>query len=229
MVALNWESVDGKGIEINKIFAPEGLVAGQTVGLSDQIQVWNGSSFDIYFYRVHKTNNPNKFTYDTCWVKTTAIGTPTTDTIPASTGFWFKRYGTTDRILTVSGGVKATTNEKAITSDYTMMGSAFPCDMVLNGTVEKPSMFDWAACATPGQTVGLSDQIQVWNGEAFDIYFYRVHKTNNPNKFTYDTSWVKTTAIGTPTTDTIAPGKGFWYKRYGTTTTKLVETSPIAK
>ena len=48
MVALNWESVDGKGIEINKIFAPEGLVAGQTVGLSDQIQVWNGSSFDIY-------------------------------------------------------------------------------------------------------------------------------------------------------------------------------------
>ena len=34
------------------------LVAGNTAGTSDQIQVWDGSKFTVYFYRAKKTTSP---------------------------------------------------------------------------------------------------------------------------------------------------------------------------
>lgn len=49
MVALQWETADGKDVKINDIFSSEGLVAGATINAADQIQVWNGTSFDTYF------------------------------------------------------------------------------------------------------------------------------------------------------------------------------------
>ena len=70
------------------------LVAGLDAGTSDQIQVWDGSKFTIYFYRAN-SQRP-LFTLGPCWVKNgaTTMGTPTTDTIPAGKGFWYARPST---------------------------------------------------------------------------------------------------------------------------------------
>ena len=229
MIGLNWETVGAAEMAINDLFGKDQLVAGANVNAADQIQVWNGTEFEVYFFKAKKTSGAGKFTYENSWVKSSAATVPTTDTIPAGTGFWFKRYGDTNRTLVLNGGVKGVTNEKAITSTYTMMGSAFPCDVILNGTDTNPSLFDWKNCSCAGANVNAADQIQVWNGTEFEVYFFKAKKTSGAGKFTYENSWVKSSAATVPTTDTIPAGKGFWYKRYGETTTKLVENSPIAK
>ena len=93
MIAFNFEPVDGtKSFAItNFISNTEDLIAGTGAANSDQIQVWDGSKFDVYFYRAYKATNPNKFLLGPAWVKVGAIGTKTVDKIPACKGFWYAR------------------------------------------------------------------------------------------------------------------------------------------
>jgi hypothetical protein len=224
MLPVNFAAVadTAASIPIQTLFSTNGLWAGQDGNSGDQLQIWNGSVFSVYFYRINKTTNPNKFLYPNSWVGTTNIGVPTVDSLPAGSGYWFNRPvagGTTT--VTVAGQVlTAQTNSFAIQSGFNMIGSAYPVDFPLNtGTP-----FDWSA-ATAGQDGNSGDQIQLWNGSTFNVYFYRVNKTTNPNKFLYPNSWVGTTNIGVPTVDAIPAGTGFWYKHVGSSTT-LNQTAP---
>ena len=89
MIAFNFQPLEGEGISIQDFIAnKEDLVAGNSPNLADQIQVWNGTEFAIYFYRAY---NEKRFPNGPAWVKNTAATTPTTDTIPAGKGFWFAR------------------------------------------------------------------------------------------------------------------------------------------
>ena len=92
MIALNFQPVDGtQEISIQDLIQnKDALVAGNTTAVSDQIQVWDGSKFDVYFYRAKKTTNP-KFTAGPAWVKTTAQSTVSPDIIPSGKGFWYAR------------------------------------------------------------------------------------------------------------------------------------------
>ena len=96
MIAFNFQPIDGtENISIQSFVGNKSdLVSGTAQANSDQIQVWDGSKFDIYFYRQYKSTNPNKFTLGPAWVKVGAIGTVTTDTIPAGKGFWYARPST---------------------------------------------------------------------------------------------------------------------------------------
>ena len=96
MIAFNFEPVDGsKSFAItNFISNTEDLIAGTAAGNSDQIQVWDGTKFDVYFYRAYKATNPNKFTLGPAWVKVGNIGSKTADKIPAGKGFWYARPST---------------------------------------------------------------------------------------------------------------------------------------
>ena len=232
MIAFNFQPLEGEGVSIQDFVADkEALVAGYTMGTSDQIQVWDPQTktFTTYFYRAYKANNPNKFTAGPAWVKTSAATTPTTDTIECGTGVWFSRPTTaTEGSITVSGKIGIDVAVHTIDLGFNMISSAFPADMPLND-----GPIDWQACgAVAGYTMGTSDQIQVWDAEtkSFTTYFYRAYKANNPNKFTAGPAWVKTSAATTPTTDTIPTGVGFWYARpSGSTEGVLTETSPIAE
>ena len=80
-----------------------------------------------------------------------------------------------------------------------------------------------------GNGATSSDQIQVWDGEKFDVYFYRAKKTTNP-KFTAGPAWVNANSAGVVTTDVVPAGKGFWYARPDDKTAGTLEqASPIAK
>ncbi len=228
MIAFNFQPLDGtENISIQDFVGnKDALIAGTGTGTSDQIQVWDGTKFSIYFYRAKKTTNPNKFTLGPAWVNIDTATTPTTDVVKRGSGVWFARPTTAEAgSITVSGSINATAKTHDIAAGFNMISSAFPTDMALNN-----GPIDWAACgAVAGTGTGTSDQIQVWDGSKFSIYFYRAKKTTNPNKFTLGPAWVNIDTATTPTTDTIPAGKGFWYARPSTSAAgTLVETSPLA-
>ena len=230
MLSANFAAVTNvsASISLQNLFSPSGLIASNTVSQSDQIQIWNGSSFVGYFYQAYKATNPNKFAAGPAWVLTTVPGIATTATIPPGTGFWFSRptgAGYTTTTVTVAGQVlQATTNTFALNAGFNMIGSAYPVDFKLNG-----GPFDWST-ATASNTVSQSDQIQVWNGSSFVGYFYQAYKATNPNKFTAGPAWVLTTVPGVATTDSIPSGTGFWYARAsGQSGTSINQATPIAQ
>ena len=229
MIAFNFQPMDNDKDEISIqdfIGNKADLVAGTAAANSDRIQVWDGTAFTTYFYRMYKSNNPNKFTLGPAWVKSSAATTPTTDTVKRGFGVWFARPTTAEAgTITVSGAINAASKTHDILAGFNMISSAFPCDMKFNG-----GAIDWVSCgAIAGTAAANSDRIQVWDGAAFTTYFYRMYKSNNPNKFTLGPAWVKSSAATTPTTDTIPAGKGFWYARPSDKEADtLVEKSPIA-
>ena len=228
MISFNFQPLDGsEDISIQDFVNNKGdLVAGTGAGTSDQIQVWDGTKFTVYFYKAYKATNPNKFTLGPAWVSTTAATTPTTDTVKRGSGVWFARPTTaTAGAITVSGAINAASKTHDIAAGFNMISSAFPVDMALNN-----GPIDWVTCgAVAGTGAGTSDQIQVWDGSKFSVYFYKAYKATNPNKFTLGPAWVSTTAATTPTTDTIPAGKGFWYTRPSTSAAgTLIQTSPLA-
>ncbi len=222
MIAFNFQPLEGEGVSIQDFVAnKEDLVAGNSPNLADQIQVWNGTEFAIYFYRAY---NANRFPDGPAWVKNTAATTPTTDAVPTGSGVWFARPTTAvEGEITVSGKITTESGLHTIKPGFNMISSAFPTEMALND-----GAIDWEACgAVAGNSPNLADQIQVWNGTEFAIYFYRAY---NANRFPDGPAWVKNTAATTPTADTIPAGKGFWYARpAGKAEGTLTEASPIVK
>ena len=242
MIAFNFEPVDGtKSFAItNFISNTEDLIAGAAPATADQIQVWDGSKFDIYFYRAYKATQPNMFKLGPAWVKVGNIGEITTDTIPQGAGVWFARPSTAPETatITVSGAINKGSFTHDIASGFNMISSVFPVDMPLNtltaeetGDKAQTCPIDWVACgAIAGAAPATADQIQVWDGSKFDIYFYRAYKATQPNMFKLGPAWVKVGNIGVKTADKIPAGKGFWYARpAGETTGTLTESSPIAE
>ena len=94
MIAFNFQPLDNDKdkISIQDFVLNKGdLIAGTAAGNSDSIQVWDGTKFNVYFYRMYKSNQPNKFTLGPAWVSSAVNNTPTTATIPAGKGFWYAR------------------------------------------------------------------------------------------------------------------------------------------
>ena len=226
MIALNFQPLDGtEEIAISNLVTDTSvLVAGNAAASADQIQVWDGSKFEVYFYRANRTTTP-KWTKGPGWVKNGAVSELTGDTISRGQGIWFARPATAEAgTITVSGAVNAAPKTHDISAGFNMISSAFPTDFVLNG-----GAINWAECgAVAGNAAASADQIQVWDGEKFDVYFYRANRTTTP-KWTKGPGWVKNGAVSDLTTDTIPAGKGFWYARPSTSAAgTLVETSPLA-
>ena len=227
MIAFNFQPMDNDKDEISIqdfVQNKADLVAGNDATTADQIQVWDGTGFTIYFYRANKTTFP-KWTLGPGWVKNGAVGTLTTDVVKRGYGVWFARPADKPAgSITVSGAINAASKTHDIMAGFNMISSAFPCDFKFNG-----GAIDWAACgAVAGNDATTSDQIQVWDGKGFSIYFYRANKTTFP-KWTLGPGWVKNGAVGTLTTDTIPAGKGFWYARPSDKADgTLIEKFPIA-
>ncbi len=227
MLALNFQPLDGsEDIAVQDFIQNKDiLTTGTGAGAADTIQVWDGTKFEVYFYKPYKSKAPNKFTDGPAWVNTTSATEATKETIKRGSGIWFIHPGKDPIQLTVSGSVNATAKTHDLMAGYNMISSAFPVDMKLNN-----GPIDWvAAGAVAGTGAGAADTIQVWNGEDFDIYFYKPYKSKAPNKFTDGPAWVSTTAATEATKASIPAGRGFWYIRPGTEGGSFIENSPLAK
>ena len=209
------------------------LVAGSAAADSDQIQVWNGTKFTVYFYRAYKSKNPGKFTYGPCWVDGTSATTasePAHKDISRGVGVWFARPSSAKAgVITLSGSIDNKTKNLPINTGFNMIGSAFPVDISVNSN-NCPIV--WSECAVAGSAAADSDQIQIWNGSKFTVYFYRAYKSKNPGKFTYGPCWVDGTSATTasePAKLTIKSGEAFWYARPSTGSEGVLpQKSPLA-
>ena len=97
MIAFNFQPMDNDKDEISIqdfVQNKDALIEGATMNTADQIQVWDGKQFDIYFYKAKKTSGAGKFTAGPAWVSLSATTTVTLDTIPAGKGFWYARPDT---------------------------------------------------------------------------------------------------------------------------------------
>lgn len=96
MLALNFQPLDGsEDIAVQDFIQNKDvLTTGAGEGAADTIQVWDGTKFNVYFYKPYKSKAPNKFTDGPAWVSTTAATEATKASIPAGRGFWYIRPGT---------------------------------------------------------------------------------------------------------------------------------------
>lgn len=216
-------SVDIQDLIQNK----EALVAGNAAASSDQIQIWDGTKFTVYYYRAYKSNNPGKFTLGPCWVDGNNASVKAAVPVTRGMGVWFARpKSSAAGEITLTGSVGKETKNLQINPGFNMIGSAFPCDVSVN---EDSCPIDWATCAIAGNAAASSDQIQIWDGSKFTVYYYRAYKSNNPGKFTLGPCWVDGNNASVKADLTIKSGTGFWYARPDSKEAGVLpQVSPIA-
>jgi uncharacterized protein YfaP (DUF2135 family) len=227
-ISLNFDAVGGGGINIQDLITTNNLIAGNSAGASDQIQVWDGSRFTVYFYRAYKATNPGRFTIGPCWVDGNNASVKATTSITNGVGVWFARPDTAPATATIKmmGEVGATAKNLQINPGFNMIGLAFPVDIEVNSD---SCPIDWTTCAVAGNSAGASDQIQVWDGSRFNVYFYRAYKATNPGRFTIGPCWVDGNNASVKADLTLHAGEGFWYARPSDQEAgALVQESPIA-
>lgn len=159
------------------------------------LQVWNGSAYDFFYYINDAGDN-----YDeTGWADDT--GYVTDMKVAPGTGYWYKAPAKST--FTLAGQV---VNADTVTKDlpansFQLMGNPYPTALLL------------ANITTTIAPVGYNDResdgvmLQVWNGSAYDFYYYINDAGDN-----YDeTGWADDT--GYVITDIVADGtKGLWAK-----------------
>ena len=228
LISLNFEPIDGTPVDIQDLIQnKEALVAGNGAAVADQIQIWDGTKFTIYYYRAYKSNNPGKFTLGPCWVDGNNASVKATVPVTRGMGVWFARpESSAAGEITLTGSVGKETKNLQINPGFNMIGSAFPCDVSVNSD---SCPIDWTTCAIAGNGAAVADQIQIWDGAKFTVYYYRAYKSNNPGKFTLGPCWVDGNNASVKADLTIKSGTGFWYARPDSESAgTLPQKSPIA-
>ena len=211
MLGLNWQAVGGGSYAIQDFFGGDavgaGLIGNADGGLADQIQVWGGAGYSVYYL----SDGTGYAELDNKWIKFGGDGTATTDTLTPGTGFWLVSRSTgSNEALVQAGEVKpdltATLNLFGTGVGFgglTMFANPYPADIVLNGT------FDWSAAGATGNADGgLADQMQVWGGAGYSVYYL----SDGTGYVELDNKWIKFGGDGTATTDVLPAGAGAWYK-----------------
>ena len=161
-----------------------------------QIQVWNGTGYDMYFYINDAGDN-----YDeTGWAG--LDGYIATTTAACGTGYWYKvPQAASD--YTLSGQVLsgATVTKNVTANHFDLIGNPYPTGLLLTKltTTLSPGSYDTMTTQAP--------QLQVWNGVGYDMYFYINDAGDN-----YDeTGWAG--LDGYVATGVVADStKGMWIK-----------------
>ena len=225
LIGVNFQSVDGKALSIQDAIVPsDKMTQGNAITVADQIQIQNATGGYVMYYLSNGT--AGKASYPATkgkWVLATAPSTPTTDTIPTGTGFWFitKDAPAEPFTISVAGSVLMSTSEaKDLTTQYSIVANPYPVDIPLNGGVV-------AENGTQGNAITVADQIQIQNSTGGYTMYYLSNGT--AGKASYPATkgkWVLATAPSTATTDKVPAGAGVWFIRKSDSTTKLTFNNP---
>jgi uncharacterized protein (TIGR02597 family) len=149
---------------------------GTSASQADNIYLWNGTTWDIYFYDSSPSVNH--------WRKSPGIASANLNTkvILPDQAMFITRRPTSSLNLTFLGTVPSTQEQTDIPgAGSTFVANRFPVDMILaatdaNGVVDPnvKNALNLQASPTwqPGTSASQADNIFLWNGTTWDIYFY---------------------------------------------------------
>ena len=132
-----------------------------------EIQVFNGTAYDMYYYISDATDDSDEPLGYNCWADGDGYQLKEADKLNLGKGFWFRSAQT--GTITVLGEVKAE-------ADAVVSFPANNFDIIANPF---PKAFSFANVTTTGITPGAFEtdfvgapEIQVFNGTAYDMYYY---------------------------------------------------------
>lgn len=153
-------------VKIQDMVVPTGVTAvpySQRTTNALQLQVWNGSSYTIYYYLsdayIESTDEEV-----TGWAN--GSGDYTDATIAPGTGYWYK-YPTAASSFTLSGQVsEAESVTKNVSDAFNLYGSPYPVSLNLKKVTTTVGAVPYS------QRTSKALQLQVWNGSSYTIYYY---------------------------------------------------------
>lgn len=135
---------------------------------ADQVQLFNTATqgFDIYYFYQTPTLSKQE------WRAIGSSGTCNNVVIPPGTGVFVLRRDTTPVTITMQGDVRTTSyHAQPLSSGFNFVAEAYPVDRSPSGTgIESRNLT--AGSATGSSDPQAADQVHVWNGAGFDVYYY---------------------------------------------------------
>lgn len=175
-----------------------------------EIQVFNGTAYDMYYYISDATDDDDEPLGFNCWADGDGYQLKDADKLNLGKGFWFKsaQAGT----ITVLGEVKAEAD-----AVVAFPGNKF--DIIANPF---PKAFSFADVTTTGVTPGEFDadfvgasEIQVFNGTAYDMYYYISDATDSDDEPVGYNCWADGDGYILNGVNQVGAGASFWIKANG--------------
>ena len=167
------------------------------------LQIWDGSGFVSYLWVAPACSGLQA----DAWVTgTSKVDVGPTTKLKAGDAIWLtaRGLGTGTGVITFSGSVKTEASSTvAIGSGAWNMGSnPYPTTYNINDIVPSFAAYDGA-----WKTRANAPTLQIWDGSGFVSYLWVAPACSGLEA----NAWVTGTTKA-PTTDTLAPGAGFWFK-----------------
>lgn len=134
-----------------------GFVTGASAGVADNILIWNGATWDILY------NN------GTNWRKSGNLGNQNNVVVFPDDGLFLSHKGLSSTAITLMGTVPSTSEVSDLdgSAGATFLGNRFPVDTTLL-SLGLHTTSNW----TSGASAGVSDNVLLWNGFTWDVYYY---------------------------------------------------------
>jgi hypothetical protein len=184
---------------------------GDSFGNADNLLLWTGSAYKQLFL-VGQGIDPE---LDGKWVDENF--TPSTDVVAPGTGFWIKSSAVTNTTTIVGDVVMDATKSFTINPGFNLLSYPYSTTAAINSS---QMGLNAAAGCTGGDSFETADNIYVWNGAQYVQYFLVAIGTDPE----LDDKWVDENF--TPTTVSVQPGQGLWYKRTGSSSFTWTTTKP---
>lgn len=185
-LGVNLQKIGGNGtIGAVELFGSNQLVRANAPAGGTQVFIWNGATYDILYQRLD-----GRFRLST--------GAYTNYQFATGSAVWLKSPATSAvaKVIHLAAELLAGAGtQRAVPQGYTMVANPFASPWYLNGT-----NMTWVADGAKRGAAGNADNIFVWNGSGYDIYYLR---TSNSN-------WVNA-ANNAKMTNPVPVGAGFWY------------------
>jgi hypothetical protein len=154
-------------VRLGQIFPPASFVGSNKVAQADQLLIFNGSSYDVYYMFV-----AGSFKY---WTKILG-GLASEDDKPLypSQGLLFNKLAGTAQVnLIVKGKVRANPFFQPLNVGFNLIAEGFPISASPVDRDAVPGNF------TGSTSVNNADQVSVYNGSSYDTYYLLSFSTFN--------------------------------------------------
>ena len=140
---------------------PPVLTSGGTANTADNVLIWNGASWDTYFWTGALGSPVN------IWKRSGTTDRSNTIIYPDDAVFVIRRDTSSAASITLMGTVPSTVEKSEIPAGSVALSNRFPVDTTL-GALGLQNISGWVA----GATANTSDNVFVWNGSTWDTYFW---------------------------------------------------------